>query len=325
MSTEVSIIIKALNEEKNIARAIKSSIEATKGMSSEIILADSLSTDKTIEIAKKFHVKIAQLKSPRERSCGAGPQLGYQHCAGKYVYILDGDMELEKGFLETAIKELEKDKHLAGVAGQVKEMRAKNIVFKRRKRGKKQTGYTEKLEMGGLYKREAIESVGFFSNPNLHAYEEADLGFRLTSKGWKLKRIDVPGIKHYGYNTNTFGVFRKRWRTRYVKGSGEFLRASLGKNYFFKTAWHLKIYIFLVVWWILLIISLALLGLTNIAIYTWLIITAILLSAFLVRKRNIKEWAFSIVSWHYSSIGLVWGFFTRPKKIGRIKSKVLNE
>lgn len=322
MSTEVSIIIKALNEEKNIARAIKSSKAATKGMDAEIILADSLSTDKTVEIAKKEKIKIVQLKNASDRSCGIGPQLGYQYASGKYIYILDGDMELEKGFLKKAIMELEKDKKLAGIAGQVKEMNTQNIVFERRKKGKKQVGYFDKLEMGGLYKREALEDVGYFSNRNLHAYEEAELGFRLTSKGWKLKRVNIPGVKHYGYTTNTFGVFKKRWKTRYVKGSGEFLRSSFGKPYFLKTLWHLKIYVFLAFWWLLFVLSIVInySDLTK----TWLIISIFLLVLFFLKKKDVKEFSFSIVSWHYSTIGLIWGFFSPKKNPNRkISAKVI--
>jgi len=91
---EISVIIKALNEEDNITRCIKSAKKAIKKLLGEIILADSLSTDKTISLAKKEKIKIVQLTNSKDRSCGVGPQLGYQHSQGKYIYILDGDIEL---------------------------------------------------------------------------------------------------------------------------------------------------------------------------------------------------------------------------------------
>ncbi len=320
---EVSIIIKALNEEENIQRAIESSIKAMKNLEGEIILADSLSTDKTVDIAKDYPVRIVQLTDPKDRSCGVGPQLGFQHSKGEYIYILDGDMELEKGFLEKAIDKMEKEPRLAGVAGTIEEMRATNIVFKRRKDQKKitKTEYVDRLEMGGLYRRKAIEEAGYFSNRNLHAYEEAELGFRLTSNGWSLCRITVPSIKHYGYNTTSFGTFKRRWKTRYVRGSGEFLKATFGKPYFFRTLWHLKIYVGVVAWWLTLFLSIALFA--NYVLYL-LAITVLLLLLFLVKKKSISEWMFSLVSWHYSSAGLIWGLLSRqkdPKE--RIRSKVI--
>ena len=322
----LSIIIKALNEEENIERAITSSLAETKHLDAEIILADSLSTDKTIEIAKRFPVRIVQLSNPHDRSCGVGPQLGFQYAKGTYVYILDGDMAFEKGFLEQAIKELEKDETLAGVAGRVREMRSVNFVFKRRKdsqKAKEEIVFVDRLEMGGLYRREALENIGYFSNRNLHAYEEADLGFQLVAKGWKLCRLPIPGIMHYGYNTTSFGVFQRRWKTRYVKGSGEFLRAAIGKKQFWKVAYHLKIYLVLLGWWVLLILFLFLARTSKLFI-AFLLLTGIFLLAFLIKKKSLSQWAFSLVSWHYSMLGLVWGFCSPqrdPKK--KIASKVI--
>lgn len=69
----VSVIIKALNEEDHIASAIESALAGTAGMNAEIILADSLSTDRTIEIAKQYPIRIASLSRPQDRSCGVVP------------------------------------------------------------------------------------------------------------------------------------------------------------------------------------------------------------------------------------------------------------
>ena len=45
----VSIIIKALNEEKLIAETIESALRAVSRVGGEVILADSCSTDRTVE------------------------------------------------------------------------------------------------------------------------------------------------------------------------------------------------------------------------------------------------------------------------------------
>ena len=324
---EISIIIKALNEEKNIERAIKSSLNALKGFSGEVILADSLSTDKTIQIAKKYKVKIVQLMNACDRSCGIGPQLGFQESSGKYVYILDGDMEIEKEFLKKAIAILEKESKLAGIAGTVKEMRTVNMVFQRRKEANdKPIGNVDRLEMGGLYKRAALLDVGYFSNRNLHAYEEAELGFRLMSKKWSLQRIDVPAVKHYGYDTTSFGAFKRRWKTKYARGGGEFLKSAIGKPYFFKVCWHLKLYLWVIKWWVVLIASLALVGVIPWLLKWFLIASVAFLVLFFLKKRNIKKFAFSLVSWHYSAAGIVWGLFSPHKDPAmRIPCKVIKK
>ena len=73
---KVSVIIKALNEERNIIRAIESALIAIDKVGGEVILADSLSTDHTVEY---FTVhKVCELFS----LCTTG-FLHYQmHCFG---------------------------------------------------------------------------------------------------------------------------------------------------------------------------------------------------------------------------------------------------
>ena len=129
---EVSVTIKTFNEGEKIAREIKGALQAIKGLSGEVIIADSLSTDRTIEIAKKYPVKIFQLVNEEDRSCGVGPQLGYEKAKGKFIYILDGDMKLNKKFIKKAIIEFKNDQLLAGVGGIIEEMNKSSIVFARR-------------------------------------------------------------------------------------------------------------------------------------------------------------------------------------------------
>ena len=318
---KVTVIIKALNEEKNIARAIESSLKAFKGYNGEVILVDSLSTDKTIEIAKKYPIKIFQLKNINDRSCGVGPQVGYLHSKGDYIYILDGDMELSEKFIAEAIKELDADKQLAGVGGKIYEMNIGNIIFERRRKKSyyktNEAKYTNKLMMGGLYKRELIDEVGYFSNPSLHSYEESDLGHRLTMVGYKLKRIPIDMINHYGHTTSSSKIFLNMWKSKYLWGCGELLRYHLGKPTFFKVIVELKIYLLVILWWIILILFLILYKPYSILLKIQLALTFALLLLFLIKKRRIAEFLFSIFSWNITALALILGFLQKPKDIYR--------
>ena len=69
---KLSIGIKALNEEADIAAAIESALAAAEPFAGEVVLADSGSTDRTIEIARSYPVRIVQLANIGERCCGAG-------------------------------------------------------------------------------------------------------------------------------------------------------------------------------------------------------------------------------------------------------------
>ena len=318
---KVTIVIKSLNEERNIARAIKSAIKALKGFDGEIVLVDSLSTDKTVEIAKKYPIRIIQLMNKNDRSCGVGPQIGYLNSRGDYLYILDGDMELSDKFLKQGVKEIESDKNLAGVAGKVYEMNTKNIIFKKRRERSyyksNKPKYTSKLMMGGLYKRNAIEKVGYFANPYLHSYEESDLGHRLTSAGYSLKRIPVDMIRHYGYTMSSVKILMKRWKSRYLWGCGELLRYNLGKPTFLKVLSELKIYIAVIVWWVFLLLSSVLYKYFHYPLLFQMALTFLFLLLFLIKKRSIVEFGFSIFSWNITALALICGFLQKRKDINQ--------
>jgi glycosyltransferase involved in cell wall biosynthesis len=232
---KVSVIIKALNEEAHVAMAIESAIAALEGIDGEIILADSLSADRTIEIAKAYPIDIVSLHRLEDRSCGSGGQLGYQYSRGDYICLIDGDMRLYGGFLEAALRFLENNPVVAGAGGIVVEHEETNLEYVKRESSAdpdRQPGRVTRLDGGGVYRRAAIESVGFFTDRNLHGAEEFDLGARLHARGWSLARIDQPAVDHFGHKGSAYRLLVRRVRSRYAFSSGEVLRAALGQKHF---------------------------------------------------------------------------------------------
>jgi GT2 family glycosyltransferase len=312
----VSVIIKALNEEKNIERAIVSALGAVGaiGGDGEVILADSLSTDRTVEVASGYPVRVVQLADPAHRSCGAGAQLGMQIARGRFLYVLDGDMELDRDFLPRALAELDRDPGLAGVAGIVEEMHVDNYAFKgrvaRAETARARDGAIS-LDMGGLYRREAIEAVGYLTNPNLHAYEEFELGARLNVAGWRLRRMPVRSVRHYGHTDSSYALLWRRWRSRYAWGHGELLRQAWGRSHFGLVLRHLRVYrlqFAVLAVWVGVLLLLALAGPVTAAVVTaalWVFVFALLAW----RKRSAGAAAYALVAWHLGLAGLIRGFF----------------
>lgn len=314
----VSIVIKALNEEKRIATAVQSALDAVQPFGGEVVLADSCSTDRTVEIASAFPIRIAQLANPNERCCGIGPQLGYQHCTGEFVYILDGDMEMLPGFLPKAIALMDAHPELAGVGGRVIEMNTTSLEYLARvERGTAhmQAGEVDRLDMGGLYRRAAVEESGYFSDRNLHSYEEFDLAVRLRAKGWRLMRIDEPAVRHHGHDAPPYQLLVRRWQSRYIDGLGELVRGAWGQPHLglaLRGVRELRIYAVVVLWWFALL-SIWVLP----AQYPWATgaFSVVFLSPFAlmtVRKRSVKKAIFSVVSWCFNAAGLLRGIL-RPR------------
>jgi glycosyltransferase involved in cell wall biosynthesis len=337
----VSIIIKTLNEEKGIAATLHSALRALKTVGGEVILADSCSSDRTVEIARGYPVRIVQLAHPEERCCGVGPQLGYQHARGEFIYLVDGDMQLLDGFLPLALAFLRAHPTIAGVGGRVLEMNLDNPEYQSRRDlwAQGQPGPANRLDGGGVYRRQAIEDVGYFSNRNLHSYEEFDLAVRLRSLGWELWRMPVDAVSHYGHETPALQLLWKRWRNGYLWGLGELLRASLGQPRMalvWQEVREVRIYAAVLLWWL----ALAALWLWPASLWPaseWaafagfrpaaglvLLLTPAALMAW--RKRSVTRGLYAVLAWSFNAAGMLRGLLRRPRfSLTRVDSQLLQE
>lgn len=329
----VSIIIKAFNEQLHIAAAIESAMAALAGMRGEIILADSASTDRTVEIAKKYPIKIVQLNNIAERSCGTGVQLGYQYSSGDYVCVLDGDMRLHAQFLPAAVAFLKKNPEFAGVGGLIVERETASLEYVKRATAvdfDRLPGEVTRLDCGGVYRRKAIEAVRYLGDRNLHGAEEFELGARLRSLGWRLARIDVTAIDHHGHTVNSYALLRRRWATGFAFSIGELLRSALSGSsprlVLQKLRWELFLYAAVDVWWLSLIaipfvmarFSAAAAAEVTLALLPFVIMT--------VRCRSFGIGIYSVVAWNVHAAGLWPGLLRRRvDPAGWIDSTVIRD
>jgi len=325
--TMLSIIIKTLNEEDNISRCIESCLRVAKCVDCEIIVADSGSGDRTVEIARRYPITIVQVRHRAEGRCGAGPQLGYQLSRGRYLYILDGDMELDAGFIRTAIAYLEKRPTVAGFGGVINEMRTENLEFKsRRQRNERyvqergqaieQPHQREYLAGGALYSRAAIIEAEYLTDRNLHGNEEYDLGARLRAKGWTLIRSHEKAVDHYSHTKPTLSLMWHRVRSGMVLGVGEIVRAGFAQGYLAAVLREVRIvrigiavYGF---WALAIVLALALRGSVAMPFVTVPFAGLIGLSLFMTfRTGSLKLALYSLLSWHVAALGLAGGLVAR--------------
>jgi glycosyltransferase involved in cell wall biosynthesis len=253
------VVIKAFNEEERICAAIESALRAVASVGGEVVLADCASTDRTVERAQAYPIRIVQLSHPEERRCGVGPQLGFQHAHGEFIYLLDGDMEMLDGFLALALEFMKAHPDAAGVGGQRIEARPTRLPASARQEqtpAPLQPSCVKRLDGGGLYRRSAIEAVGYLSDRNLHSYEAFDLALRLRSQGWKLWRLPCDVVRHFGHETPPYASLLQRWRSGCLCGLGELLRASAGQARLRLVRQELRevqIYLGVLGWWVVLL------------------------------------------------------------------------
>ena len=93
--TEVSFIIPTLNEEKYIESCLKSIRSQKTSLDFEIILSDSKSTDKTVEVAEKYVDKVIV---PKRKGIATGRNMGAKAAKGKSLLFVDADTSIPPNY-----------------------------------------------------------------------------------------------------------------------------------------------------------------------------------------------------------------------------------
>ena len=104
--TKISAIIPTLNEEIHIAEAIKS-----VSFADEIIVIDSFSEDKTIEIAEKLNVKIIKRKFD---DFSSQKNFAIKQATHNWIYILDADERVTKEVKKEIVSAVKDPKGFVG-------------------------------------------------------------------------------------------------------------------------------------------------------------------------------------------------------------------
>lgn len=315
----LTVIVKAWNEERHIEACLRSVLREIAQLHGEVILADSVSTDRTVEIARQFDVQIVQLACPGDRSCGAALQLGYQFSRGRYIYVLDADMTLAPGFLHRAIDYLDAHPGVAGVGGRIIDLQLNNAADKKRAAlfaALRQEQVVASLGGGGMYRRSAIEAVGYLAHRWLPACEEAELGARLASAGWSLVRLADAAVMHCGHDETSLQMLRRLWRNGRMHAYGMFLRSALGRPWLgaaVKSCW----FVFIAPALCLAALAIAAFGAGRGLdfVLAWsaaqLAIWSAVIAALVWRKRNLAEALLAFLAWHWFAIAAAGGMF-RP-------------
>lgn len=104
----LSLVVPLYNEEENIALLLKGIDESLNDYSTEIILVDDFSTDKTVHVIKTLnhqHVKLIELRKNYGQSSAIAA--GIDNAQGKYIVTMDGDLQNDPTDIPRLVKKLE--------------------------------------------------------------------------------------------------------------------------------------------------------------------------------------------------------------------------
>lgn len=108
---DVSVIVPALDEEKDIKTCLKSIVDQDTKRSFEIIVSDGGSSDRTVEIADRWADKIVRSR----KGISTGRNTGAKAASGKILVFIDSDSRIPKNYIDAVVTVLE-DKTISGVS-----------------------------------------------------------------------------------------------------------------------------------------------------------------------------------------------------------------
>jgi cellulose synthase/poly-beta-1,6-N-acetylglucosamine synthase-like glycosyltransferase len=207
---KVSIIVATLNNERTIDECLKAIFELNYPKDFlEIIVVDGCCKDATVKIAQKYPVKVVSvpLNAP------AAYNYAMTMVSNDVLGFIDSDAKVEKEWLNKLVTHLD-DPQVAGVSGGIETWNTENawarsIGYDLKNRYDRLKKYVVRVAtMNLLLKKSVIEAVGGFDE-NLPSQYDTDLGFRITSRGYKI--LFEPNAKCYHFNRSTVsGYFRQQ-------------------------------------------------------------------------------------------------------------------
>jgi glycosyltransferase involved in cell wall biosynthesis len=223
---KIAVIIPVKNVEDKIERCLVAVFNQTL-KPFEVMIVDGQSTDRTVENARKFPVRVLY---ENYGTVGGARQVGVENAKGEYLAFTDADCIPERNWLENLIKEF--GEGVVGVGGGTKNIgkglwgksialaldtflgsanSVQDRVFKEKRFVKSISG------CNSMYRKDDLFTIGGF-NVRLSVNEETELNRRLTKLG---KLLYTPNAIVLHNQDRSLGDFAKR---NYIFGYGR------GKN-----------------------------------------------------------------------------------------------
>ena len=196
----------------------------------EIIIIDNGSADGSIEFIEEFQkssnypIDIKLIKNSENLGFAPAVNQGIKLAESEYIYSVNNDVELEWNALEESIKAMDeaisKGENPFSIQSKMIQYHDKNLIddagdeynllawTKKLGDGQPVERYNEKREIfsscagAALYRKSAIEEIGYFDE-NFFAYvEDIDLSYRALINGYKNFFNPNSIVYHYGSATS---------------------------------------------------------------------------------------------------------------------------
>ena len=189
---KVGVVVIGRNEGQRLLRCLKSARSSPAVVA--LVYVDSGSTDHSVQQARAFGEVVELDRSmpftaARARNAGLARLLS--HASLEYVQFIDGDCELDRGWIQYASAFLAATPNAAVVCGRRRERYPDSSVYNLLCDLEWDTPVGQAEACGGdaLMRIEPLRQIGGFRS-DLIAGEEPELCVRLRQEGWTIHRLD---------------------------------------------------------------------------------------------------------------------------------------
>ena len=233
MDSAVSLVVIGRNEGDRLRRCL-TSLPRSSG---PIVYVDSGSSDGSALMARSMGIEAIDLDAAIPFTAARARNAGFERLLEicpemQFVQFVDGDCEIDAGWIEQAQAFLLEHPRVAVVGGRLRERFPEASIYNRLCDLEWNTPLGESAWCGGntMMRAESLREVGGF-NPALIAGEEPEMCVRLREKGWTIYRIDADVALHDA-DMHRFGQWwRRAMRTGYAFAEGAHLHDGSPERY----------------------------------------------------------------------------------------------
>lgn len=185
---------------------------------SPVVYVDSGSTDLSVEEALKLGFGVVELDLSTPFTAARARNAGYRkllsdHSWIRHIQFLDGDCELQPGWVDAAIEMLKSDPSIGIVSGRRAEKHINASIYNRLMDIEWDTpvGETKAVPGDMCVKVELLQLIGGFTE-NIIAAEDDDLCIRARAAGYKVYRLEYMMSLHDANITTLSQWYRRSQR-----------------------------------------------------------------------------------------------------------------
>lgn len=230
---DIAVVAIGRNEGDRLRRCLA----ALEGRAAPIVYVDSGSTDGSVEAAKALGVEVVALDMSQPFTAARARNTGYARVRtlapeGSYVQFIDGDCELDAGWLAAGRAVLEAEPDVAVVCGRRRERFPAASLWNRMIDAEWDSPVGEARACGGdaLMRRTAFDAVDGYRE-DLIAGEEPEMCFRMRACGWRIRRIAAEMTLHDAAMTRMAQWWQRCRRAGHTYAEGAALHGCSPERY----------------------------------------------------------------------------------------------